>query len=239
MITDERLSAFLHSFDLPLSPQLEQIREKALKEGVPVIRQEMISFLSVFLELKHPGRILEVGTAAGFSALMMAEMTGGECHITTIENYQPRIAQARKNFDSHPLGKKITLIEGDAADVLGSMEEEFDFIFMDAAKGQYIRFLPDAVRLLSSGGVLISDNVLQEGDILESHYIVERRKRTIYHRMREYLLTLKQHPLLVTSIVPIGDGAAVSVKRDGGPGETGDVSLSPAIKQKGFLCYGG
>ena len=213
MITDERLSVFLHSFDEALDPQLEQIRQKAVEENVPVIRWEMLSFLRVFLEIKKPQRILEIGTAVGFSALFMAENTECGCRITTIENYGPRIVQARQNFAGHPQGGKITLLEGDASGILGELEGPFDLIFMDAAKGQYIHFLPDVIRLLPEGGILITDNVLQEGDVMESHYAVERRKRTIYHRMREYLLTIRRHPLLVTSIIPVGDGAAVSVKR--------------------------
>ena len=102
--------------------------------------------------------------------------------------------------------------------MLKTLKEPFDFIFMDAAKGQYIHFLPDILRLLEEGGLLVSDNVLQDGDIVESHFAVERRNRTIYKRMREYLRALKNHPLLETSILPLGDGVALSVKRQGEKG---------------------
>ena len=158
--------------------------------------------------------ILEVGTAVGFSALLMSEAAPEGCRITTIENYEKRIPIARENFRRAGKEEQITLIEGDAMDVLKTLEDTFDFIFMDAAKGQYINWLPDVMRLMKNGGVLISDNVLQEGDIIESHYLVERRNRTIYKRMREYLYELKHNPSLITSIIPLGDGVTVSVKQE-------------------------
>ena len=133
-------------------------------------------------------------------------------HITTIENYEKRIPIARENFRRAGKEDKITLIEGDATEVLAEMEGTFDFIFMDAAKGQYIHWLPMILRLLSDGGILFSDNVLQDGDVVQSRYAVERRDRTIHARMREYLYTLKHMEELETSIIPIGDGAAISVK---------------------------
>ncbi len=219
MLQDERLVTYIRSLDRPLSPFLEQLRRKAQEDEVPVIRPEMQSFLELFLQLGKPRRILEIGTAVGFSALYMAEHTDPDCRITTIENYPVRIAQAKTNFAAHPMGDRIILLEGDAAEILPGLEGPYDVIFMDAAKAQYIRFLPEAKRLLSDGGILISDNVLQDGDILESHYAVERRNRTIYKRMREYLYALKHDPELVTSIVPIGDGAAVSVKGKSGAGQ--------------------
>lgn len=212
---EERLKVFLHSLDSPNAPYLNKIEKEARRDKVPIIRQDMQSFLQVFLELKKPGRILEVGTATGFSALLMASYTPAQCRITTIEKYDKRIVEARKNFASCPGGERITLLEGDAEEILKQLGGTYDFVFMDAAKGQYIHFLPDILRLLPEGGVLISDNVLQEGDILESHYAVERRNRTIYKRMRDYLYTLKHHPDLITSVLPVGDGAAVSVKAAG------------------------
>ena len=214
MLQDERLVTYIRSLELPLSPFLEKLREDAQDALVPIIRPEMQSFLALFLELVKPGRILEVGTAVGFSTLFMAEHTAKGCRITTIENYPPRIEQAKANFALHSEGERITLLEGDAEQILPTLEGPFDLIFMDAAKAQYLSFLPEVKRLLRPGAVLISDNVLQDGDILESHYAVERRNRTIYKRMREYLYTLKHDPQLITSIVPIGDGAAVSVMTD-------------------------
>ena len=172
----------------------------------------MQSFLKVLLAVRRPIRILEVGTAVGFSALLFCEYAPEGAQITTIEKYEKRIPVARENFRRGGKEAQITLLEGDAAEILSSLTETYDFIFMDAAKGQYIHFLPDVMRLLEVGGVLVSDNVLQDGDIIESHYVVERRNRTIYKRMREYLYELKHDERLITSIVPIGDGATVSVR---------------------------
>ena len=214
MIVDERIITFINSLDTKNSEILEDIEREALADNVPIIRREMQSFLKVLLMVKKPMRVLEVGTAVGFSALLMSEYVPEECAITTIENYEKRIPIARQNFVRAGKEKKITLLEGDAMDVLKTLEGPYDFIFMDAAKGQYINWLPDVMRLMKNGGVLISDNVLQEGDIIESHYLVERRNRTIYKRMREYLYELKHNPSLITSIIPLGDGVTVSVKQE-------------------------
>ena len=212
MIVDERIITFINSLDTKNSEILEDIEREALADNVPIIRREMQSFLKVLLMVKKPMRVLEVGTAVGFSALLMSEYVPEECAITTIENYEKRIPIARQNFVRAGKEKKITLLEGDAMDVLKTLEGPYDFIFMDAAKGQYIHFLPEILRLLAKDGVLVSDNVLQDGDIIESHYIVERRNRTIYKRMREYLYELTHSDELVTAVMPIGDGITVSTK---------------------------
>ena len=214
MIVDERIVTFINSLETENSEILEAIEQEALSTYVPIIRKEMQSFLKVLLKIQKPMCILEVGTAVGFSALLMSEAAPEGCRITTIENYEKRIPIARENF--RRAGKRRTdhLIEGDAMEVLKTLEGQFDFIFMDAAKGQYIRYLPEVLRLLCpTGGTLVTDNVLQDGDIIESRFAVERRNRTIYSRMREYLYELKHHELLTTSILPLGDGVAVSVKK--------------------------
>ena len=214
MIVEERLVTYLHSLEQENSEILEEIEQEALRDSVPIIRKEMQSFLKVLLAIKRPTRILEVGTAVGFSALLMSEYAPEECTITTIENYEKRIPIARENFKRAGKEQKITLIEGDAMEVLTELSGPYDFIFMDAAKGQYIAYLPEVLRILEPDGVLVSDNVLQDGNIIESRFAVERRDRTIHSRMREYLYTLKHHPDLETSIIPLGDGTAVSVKRN-------------------------
>ena len=214
MIVEERLVTYLHSLEQENSEILEEIEQEALRDSVPIIRKEMQSFLKVLLAIKRPTRILEVGTAVGFSALLMSEYAPEECTITTIENYEKRIPIARENFKRAGKEQKITLIEGDAMEVLTELSGPSDFIFMDAAKGQYIAHLPEVLRILEPDGVLVSDNVLQDGNIIESRFAVERRDRTIHSRMREYLYTLKHHPDLETSIIPLGDGTAVSVKRN-------------------------
>lgn len=213
MIVDERLVTFINSFDSGNTEELDQIEKEAIETYVPIIRKEMQSFLKMLLAIKKPMRILEVGTAIGFSAILMAEYNPADCQIITIENYEKRIPIARANFKRVGKEDRITLLEGDAAEVLKTIDEPFDFIFMDAAKGQYIHFMPEVLRLLKKDGVLVSDNVLQDGDIIESRYVVTRRNRTIHKRMRDYLYQLTHHEELVTSILPIGDGITVSVKR--------------------------
>lgn len=215
MIIDERMRAFINSMDEGNTPFLDELEKEALRTEVPIIRKEMQSFLKFLLALHRPKRILEVGTAIGFSALFMSEYAPEGCHITTIEKYEKRIPLAHENFKRAGKEASITLLEGDAAEILKELEGPFDFIFMDAAKGQYIHFLSDIFRLLPEGGLLVSDNVLQDGDILESRFAVTRRNRTIHARMREYLYTLKHHPGLVTSILPVGDGVTVSTKVSG------------------------
>ena len=190
------MRTYINSLDRGNTPFLEELEQTALRDRVPVIRREMQSFIKTFLAMNQPGRILEVGTAIGFSTLLMCEYGREDLQIVTIENYDKRIPIARENFRRAGREDQITLLEGDAGELLKTLEGPFDMIFMDAAKGQYIHWLPDIRRLMAKGSVLISDNVLQEGDIIESHYLVERRKRTIYKRMREYLYELKHDPSL-------------------------------------------
>ena len=155
-----------------------------------------------------------MGTAVGYSALLMAEVMPAGGQITTIEKYEKRIPQARKNFSEAGREAQIHLIEGDAGEIIPTLpEESYEFIFMDAAKGQYIHWLPGVLKLLAPGGMLVSDNVLQDGNILESRFAVERRDRTIHRRMREYLFTLKHTQGLETAVLSVGDGVTVSVKR--------------------------
>ena len=212
MIVDERLVTYINSLDTGNTAILDTIEKEALETYVPIIRKEMQTFLKLLLAMKKPARILEVGTAVGFSAILMAEYDPVDCHITTIENYEKRIPIARENFKRAGKDGQITLLEGDAAEVLTTLSEPFDFIFMDAAKGQYIHFLPDIIRLLAKDGVLVSDNVLQDGDIIESRFVVTRRNRTIHKRMRDYLYELTHHEELVTSVLPVGDGITVSTR---------------------------
>lgn len=213
MIVDERMVTYIRSLEVPESAVIEAIEQEALRDRVPIIRKEMQSFLKVLLMIKRPMRILEVGAAVGFSSILMSEYMPEGGHITTIENYDKRIPIARANFKRAGKEEQIDLIEGDALEVMHGLEGPYDLIFVDAAKGQYIHYLPEIMRLLGTDGVLVSDNVLQEGDIIESRFAVERRNRTIHSRMREYLYELKHHDQLQTSIIPLGDGVALSVKR--------------------------
>lgn len=214
MIVEERLVTYINSLDQGNTEILDEIEREAIETYVPIIRKEMQSFLRLLLTMQKPMRILEVGTAVGFSAILMAEYGPKDCQIVTIENYDKRIPIAKNNFIRAGRESQITLLEGDAAEVLPTLKDPFDLIFMDAAKGQYIHFLPEVFRLLKNGGVLVSDNVLQDGDIIESHFIVERRNRTIYKRMREYLYELTHRDDLTTAVLPIGDGITVSTKHE-------------------------
>ncbi len=213
MIGDERMNAFIDSLDTGNTPFLDEIEKEAKETNVPIIRTQVQSLLKLLLAMRKPAAILEVGCAIGFSALLMSEYGPEDCHITTIEKYEKRIPIARENFRRAGKEDRITLLEGDAAEILGEMQGVYDMIFMDAAKGQYIHFLPDVLRLLAPGGILLSDNVLQDGDIIESRFAVTRRNRTIHSRMREYLYELKHHPDMETVILPVGDGVTVSVKK--------------------------
>ncbi|MDE6601660.1 MAG: O-methyltransferase [Lachnospiraceae bacterium] len=210
MILGERMDTFLASLDAGNTPFLDQIEREALKTNVPVIRTQTQGLLRFLLAVRRPMSILEVGCAIGFSALLMSEYAPEGCKITTIEKYEKRIPVARENFARAGKEDVITLLEGDAANILKELAGPYDFIFMDAAKGQYIHFLPEILRLLAPGGLLVSDNVLQDGDILESRFAVERRNRTIHSRMREYLYELTHHEALRTVVLPVGDGVTVS-----------------------------
>lgn len=213
MIVDERMVAFINSFDKGNTPFLDELEKYAKETDVPIVRKEMQTFLRFLLTFSKPMRILEVGTAIGFSALLMSEYAPEGCQITTIEKYEKRIPLARENFAKAGKADCITLLEGDAVDILKELDGTYDLIFMDAAKGQYIHFMPDILRLLADGGLLVSDNVLQDGDIIESRFAVTRRNRTIHSRMREYLFELTHHAQLETCILPVGDGITLSVKR--------------------------
>ena len=211
MIVDERIVDYIHSLETRNSDILETIEQEALKERVPIIRKEMQSFLKVLLLLKRPKRILEIGTAVAFSAILMSEYTEEDC---IIENYEKRIQKAKENIRCAGKEGRIHLLEGDAMEWMRKLSGPYDVIFVDAAKAQYLSYFPEVIRLLKKGGMLISDNVLQEGGIMESRFAVERRDRTIHSRMREYLYLIKHDKRLETAVVPIGDGASVSIKKE-------------------------
>lgn len=214
MIVDERIVSYMNSLESANTEILTRIEREAHKDNVPIIRKEMESFLRVILSIKRPLKILELGTAIGYSAILMSECIDEEAKIITIENYEKRIPIAKENIKLAGKSNVIELLEGDALEIMPTLEaNQFDFVFMDAAKAQYINFLPEVLRLMKKGAVLITDNILQEGDVIQSKYVVRRRDRTIHKRMREYLQAVKNHPELVTSIVPIGDGITISVKK--------------------------
>lgn len=213
MIANERIISYINSLSTEDTPFLTELEKWALKERVPIIRKETQSFLKMLLAMKQPEHILEIGTAVGFSSLMMSECVSENCTITTIENYEKRIPMAKDNFVRAGKDHQITLLEGDAMEVLKGLTGPYDFVFLDAAKAQYIYYLPELLRIMPEGAVLVSDNVLQDGNIVESRFAVERRDRTIHARMREYLYELTHRDDLVTSVLPLGDGVTVSVRK--------------------------
>lgn len=213
MRNENRITEYINSLDGGHGPLCDRIAREARAAFVPIIRKETASFLKTLVAMKGPERILEVGTAVGYSALLMAQAMPPGSHITTIEKYEPRIPVAKAHFREAGMEERITLLEGDAEEILSALSGPFDFVFMDAAKGQYLHWLDRVLALLAPGGVLVTDNVLQDGTIIESRFAVERRDRTIHSRMRDYLYALKHTDGLETSIVPIGDGVAVSVYR--------------------------
>lgn len=216
-IDHERFEDFLYSLPDGLPAYLEALEREALSEHVPIIRKSSQKLLRFLLTMKNPKKILEVGTAVGFSALLMAEYSGEDTRLLTIEKMAERLTKARENFRKYDAGKKIDLIEGDASEVLSELvkthQESFDFIFMDAAKGQYPHFLPNVERLLAKGGVLVTDNLLQEGRLLDSKFTVIRRERTIHKRMREYIKMLYESEVFETMLLQAGDGMCISLKK--------------------------
>ena len=215
MITEERITAYINSLDKELPPELYDLEKEAKENNVPIIKRETQGVIRFLLLLLKPKTILEVGTAIGFSALFMSEHSPKDSKITTIEKVPMRLVEARKNLadEKFPHKDKITLVEGDALKVLKELVSKklsYDFVFLDAAKAQYMHFLPEIMNLLEEGGVLITDNVLQDGTVINSRYSITRRDRTIHTRMREYLYTITHMEELETIILPVGDGIALS-----------------------------
>lgn len=214
MTNEMRIRSFADAVDKGNTDLLETIYEEAVSDGVPVIRRDTQSFLKTLLCLLKPASILEAGTAVGFSSLFMAQYTDPSCRITTIENYEKRIVKARENFRRAGMEDRIGLIEGDAWEILKELNGTYDLIFMDAAKAQYIRYLPEVKRLMRPGSVLLSDNIFFDGNIALPRCMVERRDRTIHERMREYIFALMNDEELNTAILQTGDGLAFSVMKE-------------------------
>ena len=214
MTRDDAAAVFFEGLYEDIPELLLDIREEALASGVPIIRSSAGALLRFFIRTGKPEKILEIGTGTGYSALTMWEASGRSARITTIEKYEKRIPKAKENFEKYRASQSIELLEGDAADILKELKGPYQFIFMDAAKGQYLSFFPEIMRLLAPGGILVSDNILQNGDQLRSRYAVRRRDRTIHARMREYLYTLAHNDELETLFLEDGDGISVSIKKE-------------------------
>ena len=213
MIVDNRITEYLHSLETSRGELLDTIEKKAIEDGVPIIRSETAALLRSLTAALRPENILEIGTAVGYSALQMCQVMPANCHITTIEKYEKRIPEAKENFRRDGEDSRISFLEGDADMWLKELKgKQFDLVFMDAAKGQYLNWLPLLLDLMPVGAVLISDNVLQDGDVVQSRFAVQRRNRTIHSRMREYLYELKHMEEFETAVIPIGDGVTISTR---------------------------
>ena len=212
---EERAEGVCDTLRMELPAYITEIEREAVRDEVPVIRRAVRDLLRYLLRVNRPKKVLEVGTAVGYSALFMKECLPAASRITTIEKVEMRLGKARENFEMYDREKRIRLVEGDACEKLVEMvdrEDSFDFIFMDAAKGQYLNFLPSILSILRPGGILVSDNILHDCDVLESRYAVKRRDRTIHARMREYLYTITHMEELETICLSLGDGVTVSTR---------------------------
>jgi len=216
MLEGNRIPDYIDSLIPANSTLIEEIRDEAVSSQMPIIRRDGEQLLKTILRLKKPRRILEIGTCVGYSAIIMASSTDEDCHIYTVEIGKADYDMALANVHKAGYDGRITCFLGDATDTLHEYVNEgahFDFVFMDAAKGQYINWLPDITKLLDEGGVLLSDNILHDGDIVESRFAVERRDRTTHARLREYLYTLTHSDDYVTSVINVADGMSISIRK--------------------------
>ncbi len=191
---------------------LGEIRREAFEEGLPIIPLETARFISALLTANPPKYVLEIGCCVGFSASLMSKYLVAGGHITTIDRYDYMIERARKNFERMGIKDKVTLLEGHAQEILPILNGSFDFIFIDASKGQYPEFLRQSVRLLKKGGMLVFDDIFQEGRVTKQSPEIPRRQRTIHKRLNSFLWAVTHSLGLETSLIPIGDGLALCVK---------------------------
>lgn len=211
-LVSNELTEYLIDLQPDCNGVLGDIQRESLEEDVPIIPKDVVRFLSFLLSVKKPKKILEIGTAVGFSSSLMASFLKKEGRIDTIDRFDVMIEQAKENIIRTEQTEKINIIKGQAVEVVKKLDEEYDVIFLDGAKGQYIQMLPDLLRLLKTGGILICDDVLQNGDIAKDRLSVERRQRTIHKRLRDFLWEITHNPLLESAVLTIGDGVAVCHK---------------------------
>ena len=212
-ITYDYMEEYIRGLIKDRSGKLKEIEEFARANGVPIVQKETGKFLEFMVTMKRPLRILELGTAVGFSSILMYEASGTNPEIITIERDSKMIELAKQNIHKFDLQDKIKILEGDCLEILEKLDEPFDLIFMDAGKGHYNHFLPHCLRLLKNDGVIVADNVLFRG-MVASDELVKRRKITIVKRMRTYLEMVNDDDSLITSVIPMGDGIAVTTRRN-------------------------
>ena len=211
-VVKEELLDFMRTQQKKLPGELGKLEEEAHVAEVPVIPHETVVFLKFLLGQLQPERILEIGAAIGFSSSVMATTIGENAHVTTIDRFDVMIEKAKKNYERLGLTDKVTLLEGQAADILPELSGPYDFIFMDSAKSKYIEFLPECLRLLRKGGVLMVDDIFQGGTILLPDEEIPRGKRALHRKLNEFLRVVMDHPDLTSTILPLGDGVILMTK---------------------------
>lgn len=204
-VVKEEIVSFMRERQAPVTDALKELEEFARRENIPIIPHETVAFFRLFLQTMQPKSILEIGTAIGFSALLMAEQVP-DSKIMTIDRNEEMIGFAKENFARFDQRKQITLLEGDAVDLLEHIEQRFDLIFMDSAKSKYIVFLPEVLKRLEVGGVVILDDIFQGGDVARDIMEVRRGQRTIYRGLQRLFDATLDHPGLTASLIPLGDG---------------------------------
>lgn len=215
-LIEDYLKDYLQNLQPSLQGELALIQQEAIQNNIPIIPNDVVNLLGVLLSIIKPKRILEIGTAVGFSASFMSSYLQEGGKITTIERYLPMIQKAKQNIEKLNLQNVIDILEGDANEILKNLhpkqDEKFDVIFMDAGKGQYINILPDVYRLLKVGGIIITDDVLQDGTVAKDKFEIVKRQRTIHYRLNDFLYEITHNSALKTSILTIGDGVAICHK---------------------------
>ena len=211
-IIDPGIEDYINSITKNFDGKIGELQEYAYKSGLPVIEPATARFISALLSALRPMHILEIGCCIGFSAALMSEHLADGGHITTIERYDIMIKKARENIEKYNLSDKITLVDGDAADILPTLDKKFDFIFMDAAKGQYMRFLPHCISMLNVGGIMLADDILKDGYVTMDRHTVPKRQRTTHKRMREFIYAITHTDGLESSILTVGKGLAMCTK---------------------------
>lgn len=212
-ITHDYMEQYIRSLIKDHSGILKELEDYAHNNYVPIIHKEVAKFLELMITIKKPIKILELGTAIGYSAILMSLSSKEKSVITTIERDSKMIELAQGNIEKYGFKNKINIIQGDCLEVLEKLDDKYDMIFMDAGKGHYNHFLHHCMRLLEDDGIIIADNALFRG-MVAANELVERRKITIVKRMREYLEMVSDNEKFITSIIPMGDGIAVTTRRD-------------------------
>ncbi|HEY8361459.1 MAG TPA: O-methyltransferase [Tissierellaceae bacterium] len=212
-INEDYIEEYIRSL-LPVSSGiLADLEKYALDNHVPIVQPEVAQLLKVLLKIKNPKNILEIGTAIGYSAILMAENSSDNCKITTIERRKDMVEKALENISKTPYKDRIKVLEGEAEEILSSLNDKYDFIFLDAAKGQYMEFFNKCINLLEKGGIVVSDNVLYKGMVATDELVI-RRKKTIVKRLRTFLKYINETEGYISCIIPIGDGLAITYKEE-------------------------